>query len=333
MIKLWKTITDRGPDLRRCGPNQTSGGTVDAATRPALKPGLRRLWRDDSTLQLGLDPRRAVVLTGLPARMSRLLDYLDGTLDRAGVLRAAAELGIDPRTTARFLSALQEAGTLDDATVAPSLGSKELEHLAPDLASLSLLTGRVDGGSTELARRRSARVWVCGESRLAGSVADLLRVAGVGSVVASTSEPGEAPDLVIVSPKGHVEPPLRERLLREATPHLLAIVQELTGVIGPLVLPGRTACLRCQDLHRSSRDDAWPLLAAQLAGRPRGYVEACDSTLATIVAGYAASQALSYLDGTIPNPPTMNGSLEITLPDWQVRRRSWPRHPACGCWW
>ena len=81
--------------------------------RPQLKPALRRVWRDGSTLQLGVDPRRAVVIGGLDAgcgaagreprrhprprgarprrgparrRARHRLQELLGLLDRAGVL-------------------------------------------------------------------------------------------------------------------------------------------------------------------------------------------------------------------------------------------------------
>jgi hypothetical protein len=30
-------------------------------------------------------------------------------------------------------------------------------------------------------------------------------------------------------------------------------------------------------------------------------------------------------------PATVNGTLEVVLPDWQWRRRTWPPHPACSC--
>ena len=33
--------------------------------RPAIKPGLLMVWRDPDTLQIGIDPRRAVALTGM----------------------------------------------------------------------------------------------------------------------------------------------------------------------------------------------------------------------------------------------------------------------------
>ena len=33
--------------------------------RPQLNPALRQLWRDEHTLQLGVDPAHAAVLAGL----------------------------------------------------------------------------------------------------------------------------------------------------------------------------------------------------------------------------------------------------------------------------
>jgi hypothetical protein len=62
---------------------------------------------------------------------------------------------------------------------------------------------------------------------------------------------------------------------------------------------------------------------------PRRHGPASDVALATIIAGLAATQALAYLDGN--DPATVNGTIEMHLPDWRLRRRSWPRHPDCGC--
>ena len=47
------------------------------------------------------------------------------------------------------------------------------------------------------------------------------------------------------------------------------------------------------------------------------------------VAATATMQVLSHLDGD--QPATIEGSLEVTLPDWKLRRRSWHRHPECPC--
>jgi len=98
------------------------------------------------------------------------------------------------------------------------------------------------------------------------------------------------------------------------------------------VLPGVTACLRCLDLHRTDRDPAWPVIAAQLASAGRGSgVDACDIGLATLGASVCALQVLAFVDGG--EPATHDGTLEVALPDWRIRRRSWGPHPACGCRW
>jgi hypothetical protein len=46
-------------------------------------------------------------------------------------------------------------------------------------------------------------------------------------------------------------------------------------------------------------------------------------------AGLAATQALAYLDGGTPE--ALGRSLELTGLGEPIRRRSWTRHPRCGC--
>ena len=120
-------------------------------------------------------------------------------------------------------------------------------------------------------------------------------------------------------------------LVRRVVPHLAASASEAIGVVGPLVLPGRTACLRCLDLARAERDPAWPLILAQLASQAGADPPACDTVLATMVAAQAAAQALAFLDQGAEAAAVTNGTLELVLPDWQWRRRTWQPHPRCGC--
>lgn len=119
-------------------------------------------------------------------------------------------------------------------------------------------------------------------------------------------------------------------LLRLGVPHLIAHVVELTGVVGPLVLPGASSCLRCHDLHRTDRDPHWPLVLDQAMRRPPPE-PACDAALAAVVAGLAATQVLAHLDGFVP--ATVDGTMEVTLPSGLPRRRTWTAHAACGCGW
>lgn len=338
--------------------------------RPVLSPAARRLWRDPETLQLGQAPGRSAVLCGLDPLTRQALGLMDGTRDRAQVLAAAAAVGCPPSRTSDLLDLLAGAGLLEDAgaDLGPlvSLERAERERLAADLASLALVRG--DGGLPAAAHRADARVLVIGAGRVGAPLAGLLAAAGVGSVdvldeVAGTPQDtgvggagladvgrsrgqvarerllGCAPsttagplaqvDLVVVAPARPEQLEDARRLLPTGTPHLLAEVRDTVGVVGPLVLPGRTACLHCLDLTRSDLDPHWPVLAAQLS-QPSRARNACDGPLALSVAAQAAMQCLALLDGTT-DPAALGGTLELALPDWRWRRRSWPVHPDCGC--
>jgi hypothetical protein len=238
-------------------------------------------------------------------------------------------------------------------------------------AEFGALLGRYgDDAPTVLARRRRSAVAVHGTSRITSTIAATLAGAGVGqvqlvdggNVAAADNCPGglshadegarfgiagvaairgsspdvvTAPigngrfaDLVILTDPAPVEPSVRDSLHLDGLPHLSATVHGSRAVIGPLVIPGRTSCLRCADLHRSERDPCWPLLAAQLAARA-GHRAISEVTLCVATAGVTAGQALSFLDGL--RPETLGGTVEWQLPDWRLRRRTWPPHHECGC--
>lgn len=136
-------------------------------------------------------------------------------------------------------------------------------------------------------------------------------------------------DLVVLAPEGPPDPRVAARLVRHRVPHLLVTVRETSGVVGPLVVPGHTACLHCLDLTRTARDRAWPSLAVQLCGDRR---TACgDGTLATASASLAAMQALALLDSGPDAVPACDATLEVRLPHGAITRRSWWPHPACPC--
>ncbi|MFG2135873.1 ThiF family adenylyltransferase [Streptomyces sp. NPDC048650] len=151
--------------------------------------------------------------------------------------------------------------------------------------------------------------------------------------VSDSGEPGLS--LVVLAPRDGLaayapDPVLSEPLLSAGIPHLYAGVIEGTGVVGPLVLPGGSACARCDELHRTDAEPAWPRLLAQWrSGRGSPAVPACDSALATAVAGLAAVQALTFLDGELP--PCTGARMELALPCASVRTVRIAPHPQCGC--
>src|ERR1700683_4855396 len=379
--------------------------------RPVLKRGLLPVWRDRDTLQIGIDSRRAVALTGM-AGAAWVIGLLDGSRDRAQVVQTAADHGIPAETTERVLALLATAGALDDfpAGTLRLLSPPLRARLATELAAASLAHRDGDGGARTLARRLTAVVRIHGAGTVGNGIASLLTSSGIGQVTNAdpqrpeklkstakwpgtlrpgatsagadgsggappstarpakpqpgtgrpgnprpstgypgspqpgtgrprnprpgTRGPGKAPpsaalpDLAIIVGRHLME--LRATLMRDQVPHLAVSADEAIGVVGPLVIPGRTACLRCLDLTRAERDPAWPLILAQLEGREPNPC-ACDAPLAAAVAAQAAAQVLAFIDRAVAAGPVANGTLELVLPGWQWRRRTWPRHPGCSC--
>jgi bacteriocin biosynthesis cyclodehydratase domain-containing protein len=118
-----------------------------------------------------------------------------------------------------------------------------------------------------------------------------------------------------------------EHVTRTDQPHLIVRPRAGGVVVGPLVLPGRTACLRCTDLARRDADPVWPTMLAQLQRTSMSVTPA----LTGWAAGVAAAQALAFLGGSTPE--THGATLEICPTDYVTHRRPWAMHPACGCGW
>ena len=157
--------------------------------RPALKPGLLPVWRDRDTLQIGIDPRRAVALTGM-ADAAWVLSLLDGSRDRAQVIAAARDHGMPAELADRVLTLLAAGGALDDfpAGTYRVLSRQLRARLAPELAATSLAHGYGDGGARALARRCAAHVRVLGGGRLEPAITAILAASGIGQV-----DSGDAP--------------------------------------------------------------------------------------------------------------------------------------------
>ena len=300
-----------------------------------LSPTVRLLWRSDRTVQLELGDQ-AVIVDGMDER----------TLRRLSAGRGSSELGPPPgHDLARVLATLYDAGFLWTRTSAKQRARTEIpRHLLTELSALSTRHGEQAG--QVLDRRRAASVVLQGTGRLVAHVGAVLAAAGVGHVyVADTCDVaveqtmpgglcpddegqrfasaasaailraapqvatggpryGEPPDLVVVVTDGPADPQANGH---RAYPHLMVRVAGDHGVVGPLVLPGLTSCLRCADLHRTDRDHAWAALAVQLSA-PRSQAPASDVSLAAVMAGIAAIQVLAFLDGE--HPASIEGSLE-----------------------
>jgi len=316
-----------------------------------LNPAVRLLWRGDDVVQLELGTR-AVLVEGVDAATIRRLVAVGRPLPAP----MSSEPGED--STRHSLTSLTEAGylwpRLDPAGANTEAGSDARlappqPRLAADLAALTVRHGQ--RGAELLNARKHCAVAIHGAGRVAAHVAALLAAAGVGRVhLAEAGDVrlpanaavhhaapdadtiplplGERPDLVVLAVDEPIDGDRRDALHARDCAHLAVRLGADHGVVGPLVIPGLTSCLRCADLHRRDRDPAWSALAVQLTVARR-HGGASDVAMATVVAGVTALQALAYLDGD--EPAVIEGTLELHLPDWRIRRRSWPVHPECDC--
>lgn len=73
-----------------------------------------------------------------------------------------------------------------------------------------------------------------------------------------------APDLVVLTDSWVTDPCRTTPLMRHDVTHLPLVVGWDAVHVGPVVVPGRTACTTCLDLARAEVDDAWPAVATQL---------------------------------------------------------------------
>jgi bacteriocin biosynthesis cyclodehydratase domain-containing protein len=149
-------------------------------------------------------------------------------------------------------------------------------------------------------------------------------------------DPGTRGTLGVLVGVGEPDRAVLDPWLRANVPHLLVRVVEGRVRIGPLVVPGTTACVRCVDAHHCAADPAWPLLVTQYSSassedRADGAAEPVDPLLAAIGLGWAARDLVTYVDGGRPT----TWSSTVTLADdlSTIETRTWLRHPDCGCGW
>ncbi|SDP27558.1 hypothetical protein [Lentzea jiangxiensis] len=244
--------------------------------------------RAPGVVQVGTDPKHAVVIDSLSEALVDELITLDGRHTVAELGERLRARGEDPAQLSEVLDSLDEAGLLDTGSPA-----------------------------------RGATAAVIGAGHLALSITSLLAESGVRLA--------HHADLTVLAATLVPDPAVVSALMASRTPHLAVRVREGVGIVGPLVLPGRTSCLNCADLHRTDQDPAWPVIAAQLVGKPAS----SDVLFATGTATLAVAQVLESLTYVrvrdLPPPAVLNATLELDLLAGLAERRSWYPHPDCQC--
>lgn len=162
------------------------------------------------------------------------------------------------------------------------------------------------------------RAIVLGTGPLAAGIARLL-----DELALRTAEPHEAALAVLVADRV-VLPPDHRRWLQHDIPHLPVVADDRSITIGPLVVPGSSACLHCDALYRRDADPAWPAIAAQLARHP---APACQPVRTASAVAHAARLIGAALQGTAP----AGRELRIAGDGELLSERRIDPHPECRC--
>ncbi|WP_181434877.1 MULTISPECIES: hypothetical protein [unclassified Curtobacterium] len=235
-----------------------------------IDPSLEFVWRDLHTVQIGVDPPRAVVPVASVAE-ERFLTSLRRETSREALPALAAQARCSPAAAAGVLAA-----------VAPVLVDRPV------------------------ARRRCVELH--GSGPVVDLLQGHLRSEGV--TVAQPDPPAGEPhgpatpeaDLALAVADHVLDPALRSAWLLRDLPQLTVVVGDGRVRVGPVVEPDRGPCLHCVELARVDEDDHWPTLATQLWGRRAAPL---SPHRAAAVAAIACRLALDRLGtGTAAGPIT-----------------------------
>lgn len=166
---------------------------------------------------------------------------------------------------------------------------------------------------------------------LAAEIADQVRRTAVGRVAAGPLA-AHAAESVVTS-----EPPAAVLLVSEREPHaeratlwwrlgvpvLPVVGRPHAATVGPLVVPGVSACLGCHERTRADLGLAPPRVTPS-ATPP----EETDPLLRPLVAAVAVTVLATTLRGSVA---LAGVSVDLTAAEPVLRHRYWPPHPRCHC--
>jgi hypothetical protein len=280
----------------------------------ALDPAMPVLLRPDGAIQVGWNPRRAVVIRpprGLTtAGLATLLRSMHSPLPMSELQGQADRHG--------------------------EVAAGELDDLITQLVKAGVAT--CNPGPRQRKPGRTASIRVHGRGPLSELLVEALRCSGARIKQSRQPHAVVTPagaDLVVLSDCLVAEPRMLRDLHAQGVAHLPVRVRDGAGLVGPLVIPGVTSCLGCADLHRRDRDSAWPVVAAQL----RDTVGVADRATLLATAALALSQVnrvIGAVRGSVagpdPRPPlALNATLECDVHAGSIMARHWPKHPLCSC--
>jgi bacteriocin biosynthesis cyclodehydratase domain-containing protein len=156
-----------------------------------------------------------------------------------------------------------------------------------------------------------------------------------GSTLRLTSALDDA-DVVIAAGVGETDRDSLDPFVRSRTSHVVVRLVDGGAVVGPFVVPGSTACLRCIDAHCGVEDPDHVAVTTRYVRatsfpRADGLPDVPEPALATLALSWAVRDVAAYATGS--EPSTWSRTFSLGPRPTELREQSWLRHPECGCSW
>lgn len=307
--------------------------------RPRYRPECPVLWRAPGQAQLGEGARH--VLCAMEPDLAGWLLGLDGLRTLAQVLADVQARGLDQAAALRLLHLAVGAGAIDDAAAMPQ-SWRLLDLPARTAAQADHLAALLTYGDHRIAERlvdarQLLRVHLpdpsppVGQTALPALLASAMTAAGFtlaadGAQADLTVLIGQHPVIGAEIAALEVVPP--------AGAHLFVAAYGDRAVAGPLVVPGRTSCLRCAYLHVRDADPHWTGVSMQLHTAVSRLAQApVDRLLALLVSAQAARLARAWVDHPAQTDQWRDLAVELRLPSGAAAWEPRPAHPLCACRW
>jgi bacteriocin biosynthesis cyclodehydratase domain-containing protein len=256
---------------------------------PQLAPWVRVVWRDGrAILEHG---GRAVVLEGRAVQrlVPALLPLLDGTRELERIVTAIGRAAAPAVESALALLAGHRM-LVDGPPLSGALAPNEVAAARFEAALGALAPAEVHR------RLGASTVAIAGTAPAADELIRLLEACGIGAVRRVERADVEGVDLAVAAPAPEEAASLldwNDARLRDGVPWLPMLPFDgRFAIVGPLIVPGESACFRCYQLRRAANSDL---------GDDHDAVEAVTTRAATplpiavAATGLAATIAVGWL--------------------------------------
>ena len=338
--------------------------------RPDLRPKLRNptatALRDRNCIQLDLDPAHSLLLTGDVSQIRDFLAALTGEHTVAQLCEqfefaAAALFQLGQR-------GLLEAELLDSSITA-ALPAAQLDRLLINQRSHQSAATNLDFAVERINNLANSYIWIDTAGPASALAALLLAEQHVGRIKLAQAAAFKAldlpswlkpvpdaetalltsmqsvsanlkltqpagmpnPDLIIIADQPWLDPSEAASFLNRGIPHLVIdpLISEVA--IGPLVLPGESGCLSCQEQKLTNIDRSWPIMRQLIGQHLR---DQPDRLLLLTAVSFAIAQIIEAIGrGSFAQSALVGNRWRFKLPGPTIEILRCEPNMFCSCQW